>query len=391
MKGIIMEKKIYQMYDKVMKKSLTLSKTAVINFLNGCFHENYPLDSTITYNWTEHVDDELKRTIADGIITINNEKSYHVEAQIDEDEEMQFRVFDYGYKYALTSRNGKNILHFPEPVIIYLYKNGRTPDVQSISIDFGSQGTFEYKVKTFKLLEHELDELNQRKMLILLPFMIMKFREEFEKRRTKENMNALKNFIVNDILNVIDENVKAGNLTLADAGRMRNLMAVLYRHLFAGYEECQKEGINDMVEEGLVLEMDIIEQKHKKEIEGLVLEMDVIEQKHKKEIEGLVHAKDTIEKEHKKEIEGLVHEKDTIEKEHKKEIQGLVHEKDAIEKENKKKIEDVTANIIMNAYRSIHDISQVAIILGMPEEEVRNVVEKVNESSLLKERGEISE
>lgn len=48
---------------------------------------------------------------------------------------------------------------------------------------------------------------------------------------------------------------------------LRNLIAQLYRYLYADYEECQKEGINDMVEEGLVLEMDIIEHNHKKELE----------------------------------------------------------------------------------------------------------------------------
>lgn len=42
---------------------------------------------------------------------------------------------------------------------------------------------------------------------------------------------------------------------------------MLYRYLYADYEEFQKEGINDMVDEALVLKMDIIEYNHKKELE----------------------------------------------------------------------------------------------------------------------------
>ena len=76
----------------------------------GIFDTQYPLDSKITYNWTENHDDDLKKTIADRIITINDRVSYHFEAQIGEDEEMQFRVFDYGYHHALKTRNGREVL-----------------------------------------------------------------------------------------------------------------------------------------------------------------------------------------------------------------------------------------------------------------------------------------
>ena len=117
-------------------------------------------------------------------------------------------------------------------------------------------------MNTYKLLEHSLEELKQKKMVILLPFLVLKFREEIEKARTKENMKALKDLILNDIIGTIDENVRLGNLTLADAGRLRNLVRELYRHIYAHFEEMEKEGINDMVEEGLVLEMDIIEHNH---------------------------------------------------------------------------------------------------------------------------------
>lgn len=37
-----MPKMIYQIYDKMFKKILTLSSTAVINLINGLFETNYP-------------------------------------------------------------------------------------------------------------------------------------------------------------------------------------------------------------------------------------------------------------------------------------------------------------------------------------------------------------
>lgn len=84
---------------------MILSSTAVVNLINGLFDTNYPTDSTISYNWTEFESDELKRILADTILTINNRYSYHMEAQITEDEDIILRVFEYGYTHADRNRN----------------------------------------------------------------------------------------------------------------------------------------------------------------------------------------------------------------------------------------------------------------------------------------------
>ena len=95
-----MDKTIYQIYDKIFKKILTLSATAVVNLINGLFDTNYPTDSTITYNWTEFEDNEIRKILADTIITINGKHSYHMEAQMTDDEDIIFRVFEYGFGHA---------------------------------------------------------------------------------------------------------------------------------------------------------------------------------------------------------------------------------------------------------------------------------------------------
>ena len=87
-------------YDKMFKKVLTLSSRAVINFINGLFETEYSTDAKVTYNWTEFHDDNLKKTLADTIVTIDGCHSYHIEAQRYQDETIVFRVFEYGYRHA---------------------------------------------------------------------------------------------------------------------------------------------------------------------------------------------------------------------------------------------------------------------------------------------------
>ena len=116
-------KEIHQIYDKAFKRILTLSDKAVINLINGLFGTDYPTNSKITYNWTEHEDKDLERTLSDSILTINGRDTYHMEAQMTEDEEIVFRVFEYGFGHAYKNRtyeDGSETMIFPRPCIIYL-------------------------------------------------------------------------------------------------------------------------------------------------------------------------------------------------------------------------------------------------------------------------------
>ena len=70
----------HQIYDKVLKRIINLSKAAVINFINGLFEKDYSLDSELTYNETESIDNNLDKAIADVILTVNGTDKYHFEA-----------------------------------------------------------------------------------------------------------------------------------------------------------------------------------------------------------------------------------------------------------------------------------------------------------------------
>ncbi len=95
-----MGNELYHIYDKIFKKILTLSSKAVINLINGLFQTNHSIENTVTYHWTESQDNELRRTLADTILTVNEKFVYHMEAQMEKDDDIVFRVFDYGCGYA---------------------------------------------------------------------------------------------------------------------------------------------------------------------------------------------------------------------------------------------------------------------------------------------------
>ena len=237
-------KEIFQIYDKAFKRIITLSEKTVINLINGLFDTDYPTDSKITYNWTEHEDKDLKRTLADSILTINGRDSYHIEAQMTEDEEIVFRFIEYGFGHAFKNRtfiDGGERMIFPRPCILYLDegKKDKVPDEYILIMEFENQGEFEYKVPLVKLQNMTVAELNEKKLIALLPFKLLKLRKKIENLRTEENMKELQALVIDDIINSIDTNVEAGNISSTEAFDLKALTTLLYMKIYSKYKELE--------------------------------------------------------------------------------------------------------------------------------------------------------
>ena len=93
--------------------------------------------------------------------------------------------------------------------------------------------SFIYEVSTFNFMDTTLEELNRRKLVILIPFQLLKLRKLLEKDRSSENLTALQNLIQNDILGSIETNLKLGNISMDDARRLKRLTKKLYDYIYA--------------------------------------------------------------------------------------------------------------------------------------------------------------
>ena len=254
----IKEEKIQQIYDKIFKKVLTLSKKSVINMINGLFDTNYPLDSNIDYNWTEFIDDNISKILADTIITINYCNHYHIEAQMYEDEDIVLRIFQYGLGFSIRERKNPYVLKFPESKILYLGSCNNVPEFVSLILDFGEQGQFEYKVKTFVYQDISVEELNQKNLINLIPFQLLRLKDLLKKDHCKNNLSQLKHLVTNDIMGSIERNLSVGNITESDARRLLQLTRLLYQHLYSKYNQME---VIDEMDESIILEYEHLEHK----------------------------------------------------------------------------------------------------------------------------------
>ena len=264
---------IRQLYDKILKRILTLSAWAVVNMINGLFGMNFPPGSKVTYNWTENVDDELGKTISDAILMIHAWGkcfSYHIEAEIStadtNNSTIVLRIFEYGLRDALRHRvteDGKTKLKFPQPIIILLEHNSKSPDEVTLTLDFGASGEIDFVVPTMKFLDYSIEELDKKRMVILLPLYLLKFRKQVEKSKglkkkgdseaLRRDARAVKDMIENGILKAIDENIKEGVINSYDARVLSVLLSKLYEQLYGELDEFEEEGADSIMNEKLIL------------------------------------------------------------------------------------------------------------------------------------------
>ncbi len=80
----------------------------------------------------------------------------------------------------------------------------------------------------------------------------------------------------------------AGNITVSDARVLKGITWQLYRHIYQKYDEMEKAGVNQLMEEAMILEVDIIEKKHRDEVKRIKADNEKVIQ----EKDNAIKAKD---------------------------------------------------------------------------------------------------
>ena len=266
-------------FDYSFKRIMALQSPVIINFINSIFEVNHSLNSKITYNLTENVDDNLKKTIADTIITINDTDSYHIEAQMyKDDKSIMLRMFEYGYNHSKRSPedvyNSSGVrcgikLTFPKQVVIYLDSGGKIPNEYSITLRVNGNKEYTFKIPTIKFQKESLESIIEKHMIILLPFKLLKVRNRFKtayekcanesvdminkNKRLKKVARELRDIYYHDIIDTIRKSFDTGIIDYADMNTLIEITKELLDYLYSKYSKVKE--VDDMFVNG-VLELE---------------------------------------------------------------------------------------------------------------------------------------
>jgi hypothetical protein len=219
------------------------SPQAVVALINGLFGTDFPPDSQVFFPNKEQVTEDLRQIVSDMMLIIGGEV-FHLEAQIDDDLNMALRMFRYGYREAISKakieEDGSLTITFPQARVLYFETTKKTPEKLTLHIVYPDRSQHDYVIPAFKVLDHDVKELEGMKAALLLPFYILKYRQQVKAARSVEERQALAPAMkdtMESVLGAVAELREAEILTAADELVILGEVRVLYSELYKPYEE----------------------------------------------------------------------------------------------------------------------------------------------------------
>ncbi len=187
-------------YDDVFRTLLNDCSLLIFPVLNEVFGEHYTGEEDIIFSPNEHFlnrqGGEEDERITDSSFQVQGEvtKKYHLECQSSSDSSLLVRIFEYDTQIALDDgelRGNTLTVTLPHSAVLFLRCRATTPETLKIRIETPG-GAVEYEVLTIKTQRYSLEEIFEKKLLLLIPFYIFSHEGRFmEYEKDGEKLRGL--------------------------------------------------------------------------------------------------------------------------------------------------------------------------------------------------------
>ncbi len=249
-------------YDDVFRTLLNDCSPLIIPIINEVFKEQYSGEEEITFSPNEHFlnrqggkEDER---ITDSSFKIQGKemKKYHLECQSSSDNSMLVRFFEYDTQIALDEGeiNGNTLtVTLPHSAVLFLRCRASTPDTLKIRIETPG-GAAEYDILAVKSQQYTLQEIFEKKLLLLIPFYIFSHEERFEE---------------------YEKNAAKLSILQAEYGQIKNKLEKLAENgTISEYVKCTIIDMSDKVLEHIAVKYDAVREGVRVIMGGRVLEYE---------------------------------------------------------------------------------------------------------------------
>ena len=166
-------------FDDVFRTMIEKMPYLAVPLINEVFHTSYPHDVPIVQLRNEH-QQENGEIITDSCLKIGC-KLYHIECQSLDDTTMAIRMIEYDFSIAVENaqRQGRRYrMDFPKSCVLYLRSGNNTPDFLEVEMALANGNIVLYQIPTIKLETYTKDGIFEKKLLMLLPFYIMRYEKD---------------------------------------------------------------------------------------------------------------------------------------------------------------------------------------------------------------------
>ena len=247
-------------YDGAFRTILNDCRKLIIPVINEIFHEHYTGEEEIRFFPNEHFLDQQDAADKERITDTNFQiigriaKKYHLECESSlPDGKIAVRLFEYDAQIALDEGEVTEetlTVTFPNTAVMYLRSYKKTPDKMKYVI-VTPGGTVEYDVPIMKVQSYSLDEIFEKRLLMLIPFYIFSHEKSFsEYNNNEQKLEELKTEY-RMILERLDDLEKQGIIGAFDKRTIIDLSSDVINEIARKYENVQK-GIGAMMRGPLI-------------------------------------------------------------------------------------------------------------------------------------------
>ena len=248
------------LYDGVFRTILNDCRKLVIPVINEIFGENYTGDEKIEFFPNEHFldqqDEPDKERITDTNFRIagSKVKKYHLECESSlPDGKITIRLFEYDAQIALDEGEVTEetlTVTFPNTAVLYLRAYKKTPDKMKYVI-VTPGGTVQYDVPIMKVQTYSLNDIFEKRLLMLIPFYIFSHEKYFDEYNNNEQKLEELKAEYREILERLDGLEEQGVIGAFDKRTIIELSSDVINGIAQKYENVQK-GVGDMMSGALI-------------------------------------------------------------------------------------------------------------------------------------------
>ena len=247
-------------YDGAFRTILNDCRKLIIPIINEIFGESFTGEEEIQFFPNEHFIDQKdeadKERITDTNFTVlgKTQKKYHIECESSlPDGKITIRLFEYDAQIALDEGEVTEetlTVTFPNTAVLYLRSYKKTPDKMKYVI-ITPGGTVQYDIPIMKVQTYSLDDLFEKRLLLLIPFYIFSHESNFpEYNSNEQKLKELKGEyqIILERLDILEQQEIIGAF---DKRTIIELSGDVIREIAKKYDNVQK-GVGDMMSGALI-------------------------------------------------------------------------------------------------------------------------------------------
>ena len=247
-------------YDGAFRTILNDCRKLIIPVINEIFKEHYTGEEEIRFFPNEHFLDQQDVADKERITDTNFQiigitaKKYHLECESSlPDGRITIRLFEYDAQIALDEGEVTEetlTVTFPNTAVMYLRAYKKTPDKMKYVI-ITPGGIVQYDVPIMKVQSYSLDEIFEKRLLMLIPFYIFSHEKSFSEYNNNEQKLEELKAEYRIILERLDDLEKQGIIGAFDKRTIIDLSSDVINEIARKYENVQK-GIGAMMRGPLI-------------------------------------------------------------------------------------------------------------------------------------------